>query len=134
MIKYSVRHFADFYCGLKKLSDLFVTADLPANFSFYLERIKTILSEAPLTRLSSLPKDKNFNVQQNLYFAFHLRYKYKSDTLELIEIFSRLDAWYSMAMAVKTYNLKFPEFIESDEPYFKGKRALSYSVANSCSV
>jgi DNA mismatch repair protein MutS len=121
MIKYSVKHLADFFCGLQKLSNLFITADLPSNFSFYLERIKTIISEAPLSRLSSVHKDKKFTIQQNLYYAFHIRNKYKSDTLELIEIFSRLEAWYSMAMAVKTYNLKFPEFIESDEPYFKAE-------------
>jgi DNA mismatch repair ATPase MutS len=38
-----------------------------------------------------------------------------------MEIYSRLDAWYSMAMAVKTYNLHFPNFIETEQPYFKAE-------------
>jgi DNA mismatch repair ATPase MutS len=38
-----------------------------------------------------------------------------------MDIFSRLEAWYSMAMAVKTFDLKFPEFIEQDEPYFRAE-------------
>ena len=38
-----------------------------------------------------------------------------------MDIFSRFDAWYSMAMAVKTYNLHFPSFIESEQPYFKAE-------------
>ena len=53
--------------------------------------------------------------------AIHLRNRYKNDTLELIEIFSRLDAWYSMAMAVKTFNLTFPEFVETEQPLVDAK-------------
>src|SRR5436305_645135 len=121
MVKYSVKHLSDFYRGLKKLSILLSLAELPANFSFYMDRIKTILSEPALARLSSIENNTRLSIQQNLYHAFHVRTKYKTDTFELIDIFGRIEAWYSMAMAVKTYNLKFPEFIESDEPYFKAE-------------
>ena len=51
----------------------------------------------------------------------HLRNRYKNNTLELIDIFSRLDAWYSMAVAVKTYKLSFPEFIEQETPLVEAK-------------
>src|SRR5688500_4964672 len=36
MIKYSVKHFADFYRGLRKLSRLFEGTDLPSNLRFYM--------------------------------------------------------------------------------------------------
>ena len=39
----------------------------------------------------------------------------------MIEIFNRLDAWYSMAMAVKTFDLSFPEFIEPEQPLVDAK-------------
>src|SRR5205085_11395111 len=32
-----------------------------------------------------------------------------------------LEAWYSMAMAVKTYDLSFPKFVEQDDPYFNAQ-------------
>lgn len=121
MLKYSIRHFADFYRGLKKLLHLLSFTELPAHLSFYLDRIRNILKELPLQQLASSKPDEKFSPQINLYYAYHLRGQYKTDTLELIEIFSRLEAWYSMAMAVKTYHLKFPEFIEQDEPYFKAE-------------
>jgi DNA mismatch repair protein MutS len=121
MLKYSVKHFADFYRGLKKLLYLLSNTELPPNLSFYLERIIDILKEPPLQQLTNIKADETLAPEQNLYFAFHLRGHYKSDTLELIEIFSRLEAWYSMAMAVKTYDLKFPEFIEQDQPYFEAQ-------------
>jgi DNA mismatch repair ATPase MutS len=121
MVKFSVKHFADFYRGLRQLLDLFATTELPANLSFYLDRIKDILKEEPLRRLSHTNANEKFSVQQNIYFAYHLRNHYKTDTLELMDIFGRLEAWYSMAMAVKTFNLHFPKFIDSDEPYFKAE-------------
>ena len=118
MVKFSMKHFSDFYCGLKKLLSLLSNTELPGNLSFYLDRIKAILKEEALQKLSDRKSGEKLSVQENLYFAFHLRTKYKTDTLELIEIFSRLEAWYSMAMAVKTFDLRFPRFIEQEQPYF----------------
>jgi len=123
MVKYSIKHFADFYRGIKNLAQQFDGQDeLPLSFNIYIERILQLLKETPLQRLSETKKTDLFSLSQNLYFAFHLRGHYKNDTLELIEIFYRLDAWYSMAMAVKTFNLSFPEFTETEQPlvYTKG--------------
>lgn len=119
MVKYSVKHYADFFRGMKKLSALFSAVDLPAQVRFYIERIDKALKEAPLQALANTTADTKFTLRQNLYFANHLKKNYRTDTVELMEIYSRLDAWYSMAMAVKTYNLKFPEFIDQDEPFLK---------------
>jgi len=122
MVKYSVKHFADFYRGMKILAEQFnETIDLSPSFRLYIERILQLLKETPLKRLSETKKTTIFSLSQNLYFGFHLRERYKTDTLELIEIFYRLDAWYSMAMAVKTFDLSFPEFVEMDQPLLSAK-------------
>jgi DNA mismatch repair ATPase MutS len=118
MAKFSVKHFSDFFRGLKKILHLLAEAALPANLSFYIDRIKKILEEKPLQQLADTNGTERFSAQQNLYYAYFLRRDYKTDTLELIDIFSRLEAWYSMAMAVKSFDLEFPEFIEQEEPYF----------------
>jgi DNA mismatch repair ATPase MutS len=57
----------------------------------------------------------------NLFYANFFKRQYKSETLELMEIYSRLEAWYSMAMAVKTYNLHFPQFLDQDDPFLKAE-------------
>jgi DNA mismatch repair protein MutS len=121
MVKFSVKHFADFYRGLKKLLYLFSGTELSVNLSFYLERIVDSLKEEPLQRLANSPPDLEFTPEDNLYFAFHIRNRFKRATLELIDIYSRFEAWYSMAMAVKTFDLKFPEFVEQDEPFFEAQ-------------
>ena len=45
MVKFSMKHFADFFRGLKKLSRLFSSAVLPVQIQFYLERIEKALKE-----------------------------------------------------------------------------------------
>jgi DNA mismatch repair ATPase MutS len=121
MVKYSITHFADFYRGIKKIAVLLEELDLPANIQLYIDKIIRVLKEAPLQKLSEVKAGSSFSIKQNLYFGYYLRGRYKTDTLELIDIFSRLDAWYSMAIAVKTYNLSFPEFIEQDTPLVDAK-------------
>ncbi|MCX6317700.1 MAG: DNA mismatch repair protein MutS [Bacteroidetes bacterium] len=116
MVKYSVTHFADFYRGIRRIAQLLDGLDLPISISLYIERIQGILREAPLRKLSETSPKQKFGTHQNLYFGYHLRGRYKQSTLELIDIYSRFDAWYSMAVAVKTYGLSFPEFIEQDTP------------------
>ncbi|HET7898093.1 MAG TPA: DNA mismatch repair protein MutS, partial [Flavisolibacter sp.] len=121
MVKYSVKHFADFLRGLRNIIQLFDTTELPANLSFYLDRMKRLLEEKPLQQLSETRAETTFSVQQNLFYGYHLRVNYKTDLLELIDIYSRLEAWWSMAMAVKTFDLHFPEFLEQDEPLIKAE-------------
>lgn len=121
MLKYSVTHFADFYRGLRKITDLMDGLSLPPAIQLYVDRINGILKEAPLQKLTETKHGQRFTVRQNMYFGYYLRGRYKSNTLELIDIFSRFDAWYSMAVAVKTYQLSFPEFAEQDTPMVDAK-------------
>ncbi|NOT49785.1 MAG: DNA mismatch repair protein MutS [Chitinophagaceae bacterium] len=122
MVKYSVGHFADFYRGLKQINELLQGLELPPSIKLYTDRIGRVLQEAPLQKLSETEPHKKFSTRQNLFYAFHLRSRYKRETLELIDTFSKLDAWYSMAVAVKTYGLSFPEFIEQDTALVDAKK------------
>jgi DNA mismatch repair ATPase MutS len=119
MLKYSVKHFADFYRGLKKLSVLFSETALPPQMQFYIDRINRVLAEEPIRQLAALSPEQKVTPEQNLFFTHFLRTQYRNDTLEMIEVYSRLEAWYSMAMAVRTYGLQFPEFVEGDQSYFE---------------
>ncbi|HUQ97255.1 MAG TPA: hypothetical protein VM010_06295, partial [Chitinophagaceae bacterium] len=121
MVKYSMRHFADFFRGLKKLVALLSTVEMPGGLQYYIDRIVKLLRETPLQQLASTPPDAKFSRKENLYYAHHLRITYRMATLEAVDIYSRIDAWYSMAVAVKTFNLQFPKFIDGDTPYIKGE-------------
>jgi DNA mismatch repair protein MutS len=72
MVKYSVRHIADFYRGLKKLSEL-SSVELPGGLQYYIDRINKVLREEPLNKLADTPPATRFTRQENLYYAHHLR-------------------------------------------------------------
>jgi DNA mismatch repair ATPase MutS len=130
MVKYSIAHFADFFRGIKNIAGLLEDLDLPANIKIYIDRMSQILREPPMAQLSQSRPGEKISVRRNLYFGYYLRGRYRNNTLELIEIFSRLDAWYSMAVAVKTYNLSFPEFIEQDTPLVEAKGLYHILIPN----
>ena len=121
MVKYSVTHFADFYRGIAKLSSLLNDSELPLTIRPFIDRIVRLLKEPPLQKLSESEPGTIFSTRQNLYFGQYLHVRYRVATLELIDIFSRLDAWFSMAIAVKTYHLSFPEFAEQQTPLIEAK-------------
>ena len=121
MVKYSVGHFADFFRGLGKIAALLEGLSLPGNIRIYIERISGLLKEPPLQKLAASAPAQKLTTAQNLYFAYHLRNRHRNQVYELIDIYSRLDAWYSMAVAVKTYGLSFPEFVEQASPLLDAK-------------
>ncbi|PZR27917.1 MAG: DNA mismatch repair protein MutS [Citrobacter freundii] len=121
MLKYSMTHFGDFYRGLKKILILLGEVDLPPHIRIYIDRIDQVMKEPALRELSETKRGEPFTRKQNLYYGYHLRNPLRPKTLEMMDIYSRLDAWYSMAVAVKTYNLSFPEFIEQDSPLVEAK-------------
>jgi DNA mismatch repair ATPase MutS len=130
MLKYSITHFADFYRGLKKITLLLDGLDFPPHIKIYIDRIIQVLKEPSLQQLSATTPGVPFSRRQNLYFGYHLRNPLRLKTLELMDIYSRLDAWYSMAVAVKTYNLTFPEFIEQESPLVEAKGLYHILIPN----
>jgi DNA mismatch repair protein MutS len=121
MLKYSITHFADFYRGIKNIASLLDGLDLPPNIRLYIDRMTQFLKEPALQRLADTKAGQKLTSIEILYYGAHLRGRQRNSTLELIDIFSRLDAWYSMAVAVKTYNLSFPEFVEQETAMVEAK-------------
>ncbi len=130
MVKYSVAHFADFYRGIKNIASLLEDLDLPLGIRIYIDRITQVLKDPPLAQLSQTNRGEKFSTRQNLYYAYHLRGRYRSNTLELMDTFSRLDAWYSMAVAMKTYDLSFPEFKEQNTPLVEARGLYHILIPN----
>lgn len=121
MVRFSIRHFIDFFRGLKKIVQLLGGLALPMNFQIYIDRIEGLLRNDVFRQMSETSADAPLSINRNLYFAANVRGLYKDNVIELMDIYSRLDAWYSMAMAVKRYNLAFPDFIESEMPVIEAK-------------
>jgi DNA mismatch repair protein MutS len=119
MVRYSVTHFADFVRGMSQLIELLDTPDCPRPLRELLERARKRLDDDVLQALGKLEPGVKLNPIQVIHYGNFVRYRFKTAMQSLIEIHNRLDAWYSMAMAIRRYQLSFPVFVEQDDPYFE---------------
>ena len=121
LLRYSLDHFADFVRGMNQIIAMFDRTDCPAMLHSVLQRAASLLNQEYLHSLNKSDPRKKFSPIQTVYFGYNIRNRFKSAAEELITIYGRLDAWYSMAMATKTYGLCFPRFLNQDMPHIDAK-------------
>lgn len=117
LTRYSIGHFADFIRGFRQLISLFGTDDTPASLRQYMHRAETLLRNDVLQKLGDTKPGVKYSPTQTIYYGHFLLNHFKNTVHELINIYGRLDAWYSMAMAMKKFHLTIPTFISSEQPY-----------------
>jgi len=121
LVKYSTGHAFDFIHGMKSMVQQLLEEDTPIPLQKLLKRIKFLTIKEPLEIVEKHKKISELKIPAQLKLANFLRYHYKQQVLELLDIYAQLDAWYGMAQAVHRFGLVFPEFIESDEPILSTK-------------
>ncbi|MEO5650538.1 MAG: DNA mismatch repair protein MutS [Ginsengibacter sp.] len=130
LIKYSTGHAFDFIKGMQEIISVFLNEETPENFKRLLEKAKVLVEKHQLQITHYKAKSSDLSITEMLSLAYYIRYHYKQQLFELIEIYFHLDAWYGMAMAVKEFNLVFPVFISSDEPVLKAKNLFHILLQN----
>lgn len=121
LVKYSLTHVADFLRGMQQLIGLFDGDDTPPAMSRHLLRARDLIGRASAQELADRPAGKEFSVPDVIRLGGYVRSQYKTHAHELISIYGRLDAWFSMAAAMKHFNMCFPEIIESRKPLINAK-------------
>jgi DNA mismatch repair protein MutS len=121
LVKYSAQHCFDFIKGMQEFVHRFLQEETPAPLKKILLEIKKLIERQQFLAVKENSKSATLTNAQLLQFAHFIRYHYKNSMLDLIDMYSQLDAWYGMASAVKKYKLVFPEFMESDQPVLAAK-------------
>ncbi len=116
LVEYSVGHAFDFIKGMQELIQLFLKVDSPAPLRRSLLFAQQIISQKQFLIIEQTNQSTSLTIVQQLELGRYLRYHFKRDMLQLLDIYFQLDAWYGMALAVKTYGLHFPQFVPGDEP------------------
>ena len=116
LIKYSIIHCFDFIKGMQSFVHKFLAPGTPAPLKKLLEQVQKTVGIEPLKIIAACNKSSDISIPQQLQLAQFLRYHFKQNMITLINIHAQLDAWYGMAIAVKKYQLVFPQFIESNQP------------------
>lgn len=116
LLNYSLTHVADLLRGMAQLVTLFDHPGTAPVMHKHILRAKDLIGQETAQELASRDAGKEFSLAETIRIGRYIRYQYKTQAQELISIFGRLDAWYSMASATKHFQFAFPEFSSSDKP------------------
>ncbi len=121
LVKYSINHYFDFIKGMQHLLAHFLKPETPELLVMVLKAAEKIMAQDRLDAISTYKRATDIPSHEMLYLGHFLRYQYKHNMIGLLGIFSQLDAWYGMAMAVIEHKLTFPEIVDSHQPLIDAK-------------
>lgn len=116
LVKYSAGHCFDFIKGMQSFVEDFLTDNTPRPLKNLLESAATIVDKSQFKIIKNNTKPAQLKNSELLRLANFLRYRYKQNMMDLLQIYAQLDAWYGMAESVKKYGLVFPEFVSNNSP------------------
>ncbi|MCW3107689.1 MAG: mismatch repair protein MutS [Segetibacter sp.] len=122
LIKFSVTHFIDFTIGFKQIINCFDSSNNPKLLQLLIDRIKILTANPVIKIMMDWNKQKKLSTINNLAFGHYLLNEFKAKALELVEIYSQLDAYHSMVMATKKFKLCFPEIKVTASPFIDARK------------
>jgi DNA mismatch repair protein MutS len=116
LTKYSIGHFADFLRGMFSILSLKENENIPSLLKDLLDRAAQLMSPEIIQAMARRKSSDKFQPQEVVEYGNFIRNHFKSAALDLIIIYGKLDAWYSMAVAGREFNLIMPEIVDTPQP------------------
>lgn len=120
LIRYTVEHAIDFIKGIQQIITLLENTQLSRQLTTWTTRMAMLISKATLQEMMQEDK-KTLTPAQVLRYGGFLKAHFKSQSEELADIYSKLDAYLSLAKICQQYDYCFPEFKETTEPFMEAK-------------
>jgi len=118
--KYSVEHFISFVNGLQQVTQLLQSAQ-SKNLETWKVRVEMLLNKPMVEDMLQNENIKKLTPSEVLTYANFIRNHFKTSVFELVDIYSKLDAYLSVAIACKKYHFCFPELQETKQPFVTAK-------------
>jgi len=128
LLKYSLEHLILFYENLNNWLVVFERKNENPIIANLVQNIKKLVQHSALANLNT--QTTLANPQKLLALAYFFRNHYKNNTLQLLQHYYDLDAYYSMATAVKRFNFVFPTWINSERPLLEVVSGIHPLVPN----
>jgi len=136
LTRYSIAHFADFIRGMFSVIAIREKTPCPPLLNSLLDRAVKLMSPAIIHTMAKKKSEEKLQPAEVVEYGNFIRNHFKPAALILIEIYGKLDAWYSMAMACKEFNLVMPEIEDTEFPFIEIKalhhlllpQAVAYDV------
>ena len=117
--KYSTEHYVTFIKDMEKIANLLKTAEKSKQIEDWCHTITQLLQRPAMQTILAWEQGKKLWPAEVLWLGGYIKKHFKQQTLELIDIFSQLDAYKSLAMACVKHSLVFPTIQNISEPYLK---------------
>jgi DNA mismatch repair protein MutS len=135
LTKYSVTYFIAFLQGMQKIKQLLENKK-GSKLQLWYSKIDFLLTKPAIQKILNIDKKQVLQPAEILTHAGYLKNHFKHDCFELIDIYSRLDAYSSLAIACKKNNFIFPQFVETQQPFIEAsnvfhpllKQPVSYTI------
>lgn len=116
-IKFSFDQLLNLIQGFRFIIDHFYAEDAPVTLRLMLERARVLINQPEFHDIVQLHTEGRFNFVQILRYDRLIRRRHKKILWELTELYTRLDAFHSMAVAIRRFSLNFPLFSEENKPH-----------------
>lgn len=115
-IKFSFDQLLNLINGFRLLTEEIDIPGAPVNLRLLLERARVLINQQEFHDIVRLSESGELNFIEILRYDRLIRKKHKKVLWELTELYTRLDAYQSMAQAIRHFNLHFPSFLEDTKP------------------
>ena len=115
LTRYSVQHFIVFLKGMRNFSELFGKAS-SNQLQTWATRVHSLLNKPVAGKMMEKEDEKKLSVREVVLFGSFLRNHFHNQINDLINIYSHIDAYASLATACIRYGFSFPVFVESIAP------------------
>ena len=116
LVRYSLSHFADFFRGMQQLIGILNQGGAPEMIKTFLQRASDLMNKPVVQELVKRNTADPFSWRETIYFGNYIKDRFRQESIELINIFGRFDAWHSMAVAAQHFSLCFPKFTRDPHP------------------
>lgn len=117
LARFSLTHVSDLLAGCQKMVELLDQEGMPRKLRRLVEEAAKLLDRREVALLSKHPPSTAFTMRETVRHAGFFHGPYRHDLSRLMQIYGQIDAWCSMARAMKAFGLRFPSLQPGDEPF-----------------
>lgn len=136
LIKYSVTHCIHFLNGMQQIKNILQSIQ-SKQIDFWSSKIEVNLQHGVVDEMLTESNLEQLSATKVLRYSYFIKHHFKHHFEALIDVYSKIDAYISLATACTKYQFIFPEFVASNQPYFNAEslhhllleQPVSYSVA-----
>ncbi len=136
LTRYSTGHFSEFIRGMLSITAIREKQTCPPILKNLMDQAHKLLNTAIIRSMAEKKSGDKLQPSEVVEYGNFIRNHFKPAAMELIRIYGKFDAWYSMALACKEFNFVMPELLETDYPILEVEslwhpllpQAVSYNV------